>query len=371
MRPISVSCLAITLVLTACLGSDFADSLEGSWTLTSGTFDGDPLILQEAHPVTMTLDDGQISGTAACNGYGGQYRVSGSDFEIPQGLAVTEMACSPQGMMETERRFLDALLATNTVALEDGRLRLSGHGVELEFVLSAEGSSDEVFVMLLGPETFGSWQLVSGTLDGVAIPLVESHPVTLEVVAGEVGGTAACNHYGVVFVANGPTEMSMTAMACEPEVMRSETAYMTAISRADDAFVEVERLVVTGDGVELTFTRLDSVPVADLVGTTWVLESLVRGDSVSSVAGDRATLVLHDDGTFEGSTGCRSIGGRYQVSAAEVILTSWGAEGDCATSLRSGQPGGDGARRRLSHRRGGRPTHPLVQGRRGPRLPSR
>ncbi|MGH8946015.1 MAG: META domain-containing protein [Acidimicrobiia bacterium] len=131
--------LAALLVVAACLGSDFADSVEGSWQLESGTLADEPIVVQASHPVTMTLDEGRISGTAACNGYQGEYRIFGDHFEIRDGVAVTEMACTPSQVMETERRFLDALLASNTIVLEEARLVLTGPGAELIFV-PQEGS---------------------------------------------------------------------------------------------------------------------------------------------------------------------------------------------------------------------------------------
>ena len=42
----------------ACLGSDFADSLEGSWRLTSGTVDGEPIPILDSHPITIAKPPG-------------------------------------------------------------------------------------------------------------------------------------------------------------------------------------------------------------------------------------------------------------------------------------------------------------------------
>lgn len=126
--------VVLLLVVVACSGPDFTPDVEGSWLLESGTLDGEEIPLLASHPVTMILGAGQISGTAACNGYGGEYLVSGSAFEIPEGLAVTEMACSPPEVMEIERQFLDALLAADSFAIEEGRLVLRGARSELVFV---------------------------------------------------------------------------------------------------------------------------------------------------------------------------------------------------------------------------------------------
>lgn len=205
----------MALILTACLGSDFTDSIERSWELESGTHNGEPLPMVDTHPITMTLERGEIGGTAACNSYGGRYEISSGEFSIEDGLAVTEMACFPEEVMESEQRFLEALTSVDEILLDNDGL------------------------VLRGPET------------------------------------------------------------------------------------------------ELVFTALDPVPTSELIGTLWILEGLVQGDTVSSPSSgaDPATLELFEDGSFLGSTGCREISGSYEISGAEVQFTSWGAEGECSPGL--------------------------------------
>ena len=123
----------MAFAVTACLGSDFADSVEGDWLLTTGTAQGAAVPMLESHPITMTLGAGRISGIAACNTYSGEYELSGSSFTITDGLAVTEMACQPEEAMRSERAFLDAIAGVDNVALDNERLVLRGPGVELRF----------------------------------------------------------------------------------------------------------------------------------------------------------------------------------------------------------------------------------------------
>ncbi len=207
--------LALGMAIAACGGSELSGSVEGAWQLESGTHDGEPIPIVASHPITMTLESGQIGGTAACNGYGGEYQLSGNVFSITGGLAVTEMACQPDEVMESERRFLEALAEVGSVELQD------------------------------------------------------------------------------------------------------------------------ETLVLSAGATGLIFTPLPPVPTAELTGTVWVLDGLIQGDAVSSpVAGERATLELFTDGSFIGSTGCRTISGTYQITGAEVQFTDWGADGECTEELR-------------------------------------
>jgi heat shock protein HslJ len=82
-------------------------------------------------------------------------------------------------------------------------------------------------------------------------------------------------------------------------------------------------MTLAGEGVELVFERLAPPPTAAIVGTAWVLDSLISGDAVSSVAGEPATLRLDADGTFVGSTGCRGFGGRWIEANGEILFADF------------------------------------------------
>jgi heat shock protein HslJ len=198
------------------------------------------------------------------------------------------------------------------------------------------------------------WELVSGTVDGAPVPLVAGSPITLTISEDTATGTAACNGYGATVSTSGAditfAGLGATEMACSPdEVMESEQRYLESLPRVESWASTEGNLTLTGDGVELLFEALPPVPTAELTGTVWVLESLVDGDSVSSVGGERATLELFSDNSMLGSTGCRDLHGRYQVEGAEVTMPEMAAEGECPHDLQ-GQDGqvisvlGDGFR---------------------------
>jgi heat shock protein HslJ len=183
-----------------------------------------------------------------------------------------------------------------------------------------------------------TWQLESGTSDGEPIPILDSHPITLSFTEDGAGGTAACNGYGGSYSISGDTitfsELSQTEMACFPEeTMESEQRYLEALTRVETISLTEERLTLSGEDTELTLAKLPPVPTSELTGMVWVLDGLVTGDTVSSVSGDRATLELFSDGSMLGSTGCRTLNGRYVISGAQVVLNELGAEGDCPAEL--------------------------------------
>jgi len=185
----------------------------------------------------------------------------------------------------------------------------------------------------------GSWQLAEGTVESEAIPIIDSHPITITFEGDQVGGTASCNSYGGTYVLDGSTvsfsNLAMTEMACMPEeTMLAEQLFGSGLSMIDTLTLD-EGLVLSGPGVEFTFARLEPIPDAELTNTIWVLDGLIQGDAVSSsVAESRATIEFFTDGSVLGDTGCRPFSGQYQINGAEVVLTELAADGhECEPAL--------------------------------------
>lgn len=106
--------------------------------------------------------------------------------------------------------------------------------------------------------TDSAWLLESGTLDGTAIAVLPTHPITLVFEEDGAGGTSACNQYfGNYSITDGEMsfdEITQTEMACIPdEVMGSEASFLEALSRVDAFTVTGDSLTLFGDGVELVF----------------------------------------------------------------------------------------------------------------------
>lgn len=181
----------------------------------------------------------------------------------------------------------------------------------------------------------GAWELERGEVDGAPLALPDGRRITLEVDGDEVGGTV-CNHYFGTWDGSGIGSLGSTDMACDPPaLMELESAYLGALQRVRRAALDGDGLHLTGDAVDLRFTATPPVPVADLAGTVWELTTLVDGDAASSTAADAdpATLLLRDDGTGEGTTGCRSFTGRWVEEGDEVLFTDLAMDGDCPDGL--------------------------------------
>ena len=177
-----------------------------------------------------------------------------------------------------------------------------------------------------GADPQGAWRLVDGQSATGPIPLVDDHPITISVADSSITGVAACNRYGAR-IEPGPggivlAELGMTAMACAPdEVMRSEAAFIEALSAVRSIRTEGDALVLEGPGVELRFAGLPPPPTAELLDTTWELETLIVGDVATPAMGEPASLLVRADGTFTGSTGCRTFDGSWIEDGAQLLAT--------------------------------------------------
>lgn len=183
----------------------------------------------------------------------------------------------------------------------------------------------------------GDWELVAGIADGTPVPIVSDFRITLSVEGTQLGGTAACNSYGGSLLVEGSrlavSEIFQTEMACETRAMESESAYLGALLRITSFEETGDELILAGDDVSLEFRRLTPPSTAGLVDTTWVLDSLIEGDTVSSVQGEPAMLIIRSDGTLEGSTGCRRLDGRWVESGDTIQFTEFAALGECPAGL--------------------------------------
>jgi heat shock protein HslJ len=185
--------------------------------------------------------------------------------------------------------------------------------VALALLVSGCGTGDAAEEKRAAPT--GSWQLVAG------IDPTPAHTITLVVEGDRVGGTAACNSYGGTAIVKGDAfavrDLSHTEVGCEPQALAAEAAYLDALARVDAFRRDGDELLLTGPSVELRFEPTEPVPARELLGTRWTLDTLIQGDTASSVRGS-PMLQFRGDGSLEGGTGCRAFRGRYVLADDEV-----------------------------------------------------
>lgn len=88
----------------------------------------------EGSTTTLTLENGEIGGSAGCNSYGGKYMLQGRKLSFEEVFS-TEMACeAPAGIMEQEVNFLQTLSQTASFAVDGSRLELRNMAGEVSLI---------------------------------------------------------------------------------------------------------------------------------------------------------------------------------------------------------------------------------------------
>jgi len=120
----SLVLLAAGLVACKCGAVDLEDK---DWVLESYGEQDDTQAVIECSEITAIFDSEthEVSGSAGCNHYFGNYEVDNGQLSITA-LAYTEMACmEPEGVMEQEQQYLQLLILAESYETEDGELRIT------------------------------------------------------------------------------------------------------------------------------------------------------------------------------------------------------------------------------------------------------
>jgi heat shock protein HslJ len=115
----------------------------------------------------------------------------------------------------------------------------------------------------------------------------------------------------------------MTEMAC-PEPRMSQDQWLINFLGSSPTFVlDGNNLTLTsGTTVVTLLDREVAEPDQPLVGPTWSLTTIVKGDVASSVPiGISASFIFADDGTFSFHDGCNSGGGKYVVDGDHITFS--------------------------------------------------
>ena len=179
----------------------------------------------------------------------------------------------------------------------------------------------------------------SVTDKGVDRPLVPGTSIRLTFGKdGQLGVNAGCNHMGGSYRIDGGILRfeggAMTEMGCdEPRHKQDDWVFGFLGSRPAVALSGNDLTLTAGDVVIRLVDREIADPDLPLVGPTWTVNSIVSGDTVSSIPeGVLATLAFGADGRVAVATGCNQGGGSYAVEGgrirfAEIVLTKMACDG--------------------------------------------
>ena len=244
-----------TLALVACAdpgggsstGTDPEALVGHQWTLDASSMAS----LAGEEPagaiVTIAFEDGQASGRAACNSYGGAYD-AGDDGSLSfESFAVTAMACE-EPLMSLESAYLEALGAVTGFGV-DGKLTLNGDEIDLTF----DEEVSPVALPLVGTTwtltTIASGDAVSSVLNGTDVTAVFTADAT-------VSGSAGCNRYSGSYTWTGDqlsfSPLATTKMACADDVMAQESAFLASMEQVASLAIEGSQLTLAdGSGALL------------------------------------------------------------------------------------------------------------------------
>jgi heat shock protein HslJ len=184
------------------------------------------------------------------------------------------------------------------------------------------------------------WELRSGYGPEGDIPLVANYPITMEIEGKGLNGKAACNGYGMTLRISGNSFVtrgaSINQAGCTEKVERSESTFIAALLAAEAIERDGRSLTLRGPDTLLKFDEREPPEVAKLVGRRWELETLLFGadaDSRAMPPVEPAFLILHEDGSFEGHTGCAPMSGEWISSVGQINFPLFTTEPPCPKRL--------------------------------------
>jgi heat shock protein HslJ len=217
--------------------------VEGSWVLVAGGTDTGEIPLVANHPITLTIRGPEISGTAACNGYGGRLAPTAGGVEI-RDLAWTAMACVPDEVMAAEGAYTEALSRVRRIQRAGEQLVLEGVGLELRFDPLPEPPTAALVDTVWTLDT-----LLSG--DVATVPA--GQPATLELRSdGTLRGNTGCRPFDGQWIENGEqllaTTLAMGDMACPAELASQDSHVVSVIGDGFVPTVDGDRLTLMDAG---------------------------------------------------------------------------------------------------------------------------
>ncbi|KQY63834.1 META domain-containing protein [Nocardioides sp. Root140] len=168
----------------------------------------------------------------------------------------------------------------------------------------------------------GSWVVTAMEQDGQPRDLAPGTTVTFEFTDERVTVATGCNGlFGTYRYADGTLRiygLGGTMMGCGGPRMEQEAWLSEQLVKSIEVEPE-DGLRLTTDDAAFVLEGAPKVEDTTLAGTTWQLDSLIDGQTVSSVPqGTTASLTLTSDGTLQVDTGCNTGGGSVKVGTATL-----------------------------------------------------
>jgi heat shock protein HslJ len=256
--------------------------------------------------VTLTLEDGQMSGRAPVNRCGAPYELEGDALRF--GPIFCTRMYGPEHLMVVERAYIEALESVRSYRLRDGRLEmLDGAGaVRLVFV------PDEAATALSG----SAWTVV--LLDGE--PLPEDAVATGSFTDDQLLGHAPINHYFASYTIEDDTlrfrDIGRTLMAGPDHLLQAENRYLQLLEEVRSYRIVDGRLALLDEAGETRIVMAPDEPLSELPTTAWRLELLAG----APVPDDANVTAIFADTMISGYTPVNRYTARYEADQETLTI---------------------------------------------------
>ena len=224
-----------------------------SWQLEAYGDRGSLQALIEDTKITAEFKkaEGQVVGSAGCNGYFVEYEIDDLELTITPPIGATMMLCFPPPIMEQEQEYLNLLETAETFLVHNEKL-----------IISCSDNKEMVFIEEIPSIEDISWELEAYGDKGSLEAMVEDTDITAEFKKseGRVVGTGGCNSYFVEYEINNDEltivpPIGATMMLCFPQpIMNQEQEYFDLLKTGETFRVEDDRLIIScSDDKELVF----------------------------------------------------------------------------------------------------------------------
>jgi heat shock protein HslJ len=173
-------------------------------------------------------------------------------------------------------------------------------------------------------------QLVAGT----RIELIFTDPDKIGVSAGcnSMGGTGRIDAGALVV-----TDLATTDMGCEQPLMEQDTWLSTFLTSRPAWSLQDNELVLSTNTTQIRLADRRVVdPDRPLAGTRWNVDTIIGGDSASSVPAGAAAYLVFGTATVDGSTGCQGISAAITVTSGTIVFPAQGIATATAPSCTGG-----------------------------------
>ena len=268
-------------------------------------------------PATAEFAAGKVAGSAGCNNYTAAYEVKGDSMTIGQ-AASTMMMC-PAPIMEQETAFLAHLQAVAQYAIDGGQLTLFDDLGAPLLVFNAEQPATLVGSWLMTAYNNGKGGFQSGLADVDVTAVFDAE--------GKLTGNAGCNTYSASYKVDGDKidigPAITTRMACAPDVMTQEAAYLKALEAATVFALQGNELVLRDDkgAAQVGYMADKAATTAPtLAGTSWKMTAYNngRGGVQSALPDVEVTATFGEDGRISGNAGCNTYSAPFEVDGNKI-----------------------------------------------------